>query len=302
MWVLPREFLESQMFIARHDHGWEPDILSEQLDYAAEDLQDALVKVDKKPNNIYSLLKSSIDYAGYLSVLEPNSSQLKRSLTIAAKTTRCIFSLADPSITIEYDLDVGEGPVFSFPQTGPTSYSDSTVWQKGFYLAAACREKYVLDDLTSISTEVMRQSSAIVNECEHLMVDALKSLYDIETPVAETLKKLTDALKATDPDKIPEMTIDATLNITVPEIELIIRFLEGDAQAFNASLAKALECHKKLWSSNEQMAGDPRGFIVIGPLGIACYAYDAGFPIEVESEYIPKYILEKQYLAKQQAS
>jgi Immunity protein 49 len=83
---------------------------------------------------------------------------------------------------------------------------------------------------------------------------------------------------------------------------MILRIIEGDAQAFNESLAKALELHKKHYSSDERMSGDPRGFIAIAPLGITCYAYDAGFPIEVESDYIPKYIVERQYLPNRKAS
>jgi hypothetical protein len=50
------------------------------------------------------------------------------------------------------------------------------------------------------------------------------------------------------------------------------------------------------------MSGNPLGFIAIGLLGIACVAYDARFPIEVELDYIPKYFVEKQYLSHKKAS
>jgi hypothetical protein len=290
------------MHIARHNHHWEPEILKEQLDFGAEDLEHSLSRVTKKPNNLNSLFRNAISYAGYLSVLEPNSPKLKRALTIAANSAMSIFALADNSITIEYDLWVGEGEAFSFPQTGPTSYSHSGTWQTGYYLALACREKHVLDSLVTKPTDIARQSSTTANEYEYLMIDALKSLYDPETPIAEVPKKLNTALIATDPEKVMKMTIDVTLDIAVPEMEMIFRLLEGDGEAFNTALAKALELHKKHWSSTEQMSGDPRGFIAIAPLGIACYAYDMGFPIEVESEYIPKYILEKQFSAQQKAS
>jgi hypothetical protein len=290
------------MYIARHKHGWEPNLLEEQLNHGAEDLEHSLSKVTKKPNNLKSLLADAVDYAGYLSVLKPDSIELKRALTIAANTAMSIFDLADLSNTIEYDLYVGEGQAFSFPQTGPTSYSNCWTWETGYYLGLACREKHVLDSLVSKPTDIARQSSLISNEYRYLMLDALKSLYKPETPITEVSEKLTAALRATDPDIVMEMTIDATLNIAVPEMEMIFCLLEGDSEAFNVSLAKALELHKKHWSSTEQMSGDPRGFIAIAPLGIACYAYDAGFPIEVESEYIPKYILEKQFSDRQKAS
>jgi Immunity protein 49 len=295
-----------KMYIERHEHGWEPDILIEQLNHSAESLEHSLVYVTKKPGNLSSLMRSALNYAGYLSVLEPNSTELKRTLTIAANAIKCIFLLADRSITEEYDLYVGEGAAFSFPQTGSTSSSGSGNWQEGYYLAFACREKRVLDVLVRRSTDIMRQRSEGVNEYSHLMVDALKSFYssyyESEDLIQETSTKLRAAINATDGDKIIPLTIDGTINFALPAMELVAALLEGNVQNFNESLADALECHKKYWSSDEQLSGDPRGFIAIAPLGLACAAYDAGFPIEVESEYIPKYILERQFLAQQKAS
>jgi hypothetical protein len=154
------------MQIARHKHYWEPETLKEQLDFGAEDLEHSLSRVTKKPNNLNSLFRNAISYAGYLSVLEPNSPELKRALTIAANSAMSIFALADNSITIEYDLWVGEGSAFSFPQTGPTSYSHCGTWQTGYYLALACREKHVLDSLVTKPTDIVRQSSTIANEYE----------------------------------------------------------------------------------------------------------------------------------------
>lgn len=298
------------VYIARHEHGWPPSLLKKQLDSYEEDLEDALSSVTIKSDNISSVLNSAIDYAGYISVLEPNSSELYRALRIASWAAECIFSLADLSITFSYDLHVGEGKPFSFPQTGSTGYSNCGTWETGYYLAFACREKQVLDSLDTRPTDIARQSSLICNEYSYLMIDALKSFYNSgcqdsnqpSTSTEETIDKLTNALRATDPNEIIEETIDATLNLSVPEIEMIIRLIEGDSQAFNKALVKALELHKKHFSSDEQMSGDPRGFIAIAPLGIASYAYDAGFPIEVESEYIPKYILERQFLGHRKAS
>jgi Immunity protein 49 len=290
------------LYIERHAHGWEPNVLKEQLDHSAEDLQYSLSRVAKKPDNLSSLLTIALRYAGYLSVLEPNSVQIYRALSIAANTISSIFSLADLSITEKYDLYVGEGPAFSFPQTGPSTYSDSVTWKEGYFLAAACREKHVLDSLVSRSTDIMRQSSDGVNEYSHLVVDALKSFYNLETSIEETNEKLIAVAGATDESKIRPLTIDATINIVLPEMELISCILEGNFEHFNESLADALNCHKRHWSSDEKMSGDPRGFIAIGLLGIACFAYDKGFPIEVESEYIPKCILEKQFFAQKKAS
>jgi Immunity protein 49 len=293
------------MYIARHEHGWKPDELQEQLDYYANDrLPKSLSNVTKKPSNLSSLLSSAVTYADFLSVLEPNSVQIYRAFGIAANTVMSIFNLADLSITEEYDLYVGEGQAFSFPQTGPRSYSDSVRWQKGFYLGAARREKYILDSLVLRSTDIMRHPKASegTNEYSHLMVDALKSFYNFETPIEESKAKLSEAIAAVNIDQIHPLTLDASINLVLPEMELLGCLLERNADHFNESLVDALECYKKYFSSDEQLSGDPRGFIAIGLLGLTCIAYDSGFSIEVESDYIPKYIIEKQYLSNRKAS
>jgi hypothetical protein len=181
-------------------------------------------------------MRSAINYAGYLSVLEPNSIQIYRYLSIAANAIKCIFLLADRSMTEEYDLYIGEGQAFSFPQTGPSTYSDSVTCKEGYFLAAACREKRVLDVLVRRSTDIMRQSSAGVNEYSHLVVDALKSFYNLETSIEETNKKLIAIAGATDESKIRPLTIDATINIVLPEMELISCLLEGNIEQLNESL------------------------------------------------------------------
>jgi hypothetical protein len=157
------------IYVQRHEHGWEPDNLQERLDtYANRRLPNSLTNVTIKPDNLSSLMNSAVDYAGYVSVLQPTSSELYRALRIATWTTECIFTLADPSVANSYDLHVGEGEPFSFPQTGPTGYSSCHTWETGYYLAFACREKQVLDSLVSRSTDIVRQSSLNSTEYSYL--------------------------------------------------------------------------------------------------------------------------------------
>ena len=48
--------------------------------------------------------------------------------------------------------------------------------------------------------------------------------------------------------------------------------------------------HKIYWGS-EDNSMDGYGFIAWGPLALSCLAYDAGIPIEVESDYLPLRLL-----------
>ncbi|MEU8784799.1 immunity 49 family protein [Streptomyces sp. NPDC048637] len=62
--------------------------------------------------------------------------------------------------------------------------------------------------------------------------------------------------------------------------------MRKDHEGFNQALAEALELHKAYWS-REDRSDDIVGYLALGPLAMACLAYDAGIPIEVESEYLP---------------
>lgn len=80
--------------------------------------------------------------------------------------------------------------------------------------------------------------------------------------------------------------------VLYPPIILFYRYLRGDHAQFNEALVDAIKWHKSYWGAgDDDMAIDSDGFVALGPLAIACLARDRGFPIEVDSEYLPKALL-----------
>ncbi|MFY4723437.1 immunity 49 family protein [Streptomyces sp. LaBMicrA B280] len=63
-------------------------------------------------------------------------------------------------------------------------------------------------------------------------------------------------------------------------------------------LVEALELHQQHWTADEERAEDPEGRLALGPLAIACLAYDGGIPIEVESDYLPQHLLQRGRLGE----
>ncbi|MEU4504031.1 immunity 49 family protein [Streptomyces sp. NPDC024089] len=76
--------------------------------------------------------------------------------------------------------------------------------------------------------------------------------------------------------------------------DVLARATGAAGETANQALAEALELHKAYWSTPER-SGDIAGFLALGPLAIACLAYDAGFPVEVESEYLPVRLLDRSW-------
>ena len=71
----------------------------------------------------------------------------------------------------------------------------------------------------------------------------------------------------------------------------------GTQEDFNAALRKALEAHrtyygKRRFDPPEYQENSPSGFIALGPLAFAVAMHDRGWPITVESDYLPRSLIE----------
>lgn len=250
----------------------------------------SLSNIHQSPANLGTVADDARTYAGYLSVQNPNSIELYRALRIAAYSLTEVCRLATVPEG-SYEIFVGEHEPVMLP-SGVTSYSSGISWLQGFYLAIACRETHLNDTLAQIPVAILKQSSTRSDEYLYLQIEALQSFWKGQ---ADTPQRVIEAMKATDPEQVKVGTVDAALNLAVPEIDLLFRLLENDATAFNEALVKALECHKKHWGK-KSLKNDPHGFLALGPLGLAAIAYERGISIEVESDYIPKYIIQGDFL------
>jgi hypothetical protein len=78
--------------------------------------------------------------------------------------------------------------------------------------------------------------------------------------------------------------------LRIPILELMQDFVAGDQSKFNAHLVTALESHKKYFDTKDN-AYSPPGWLSMRILAACAMAVDAkGFKIEVESDYIPRWL------------
>lgn len=107
--------------------------------------------------------------------------------------------------------------------------------------------------------------------------------------------KLVAAIDGTDPEVATDPEMAGRL--LYPPMEMFHRFLRKDHTAFHKALANAVQWHKEYWTE-ESRAFQASGLVALGPLAVACFAHDAGFPIEVESEYLPATLLGRNWLGE----
>ncbi|MEV8351099.1 immunity 49 family protein [Streptomyces niveus] len=81
------------------------------------------------------------------------------------------------------------------------------------------------------------------------------------------------------------------VKIIYPSLELFQLYLRREEQAFKEAMMPALTWRKEYWTANEARSLSGDGLVALAPLVIACMVSDADMLIDVESEYLPKYLL-----------
>ncbi|MFC8535345.1 immunity 49 family protein [Streptomyces sp. NPDC057249] len=71
-------------------------------------------------------------------------------------------------------------------------------------------------------------------------------------------------------------------------MDLLRRRATGQHAEFNSALEQALRAHKAYWSADQERSDSCFGWVALAPLAMACLAADADFPIEIESDYLPR--------------
>ncbi|MEU9368010.1 immunity 49 family protein [Streptomyces avermitilis] len=183
----------------------------------------------------------------------------------------------------------------TLPALGPQSTADAGNWLTAFWLAVICREQERMTQLCEIPLERLRSPEGQYDEYIYHWVDTLQT-YWLRRP--GLVEKLTATFEASDPTVARVAPRDLLQGVLYPPINLFYHFVRRDEAGFSPALVEALKLHQVYWTLNEERATDIDGSIALGPLAIACLAYDGEIPIEVESDYLPKHLLQHSWLGE----
>ncbi|MET7358240.1 immunity 49 family protein [Streptomyces sp. NPDC005562] len=187
------------------------------------------------------------------------------------------------------------GEVKNLPATGPQEYLHAGNWLKSYYLAAICRENDRLDQLARVPVSFLRASGMEFDAYIYAWVETLQHAWFGRQ---ETWTTLTDAVNGTDPVVPHIASAELMLKILYPPLEVFHRYQRQDPEAFNSALADAITWHKEYWSEDDARSRSGEGLVALGPLAIACMAFDAGIPVELESAYLPKALLQRSWIGE----
>jgi hypothetical protein len=183
----------------------------------------------------------------------------------------------------------------TIPAVGARHFTNAGNWITAFWLAVICRDQKRMTQLSEVSLDLLRASGAVYDEYIYHWVDTLQTYWTERPGLGE---KFTEAFRGTDPDVLRVADRELMLKLLYPPLELFLQFLQRDAEEFNKALVRALQLHREYWTKDEDRRLTTEGAVAIGPLAVACLAYDVGMPIEVESEYLPEHLLKRSWLGE----
>lgn len=209
-------------------------------------------------------------------------------LVTAMDLLTALFAAATTPVggTVEWRI---AGAVRTVPAAGPRHNADAGNWITAFWLTAVCRARSRMTRLAEVPEDVLRGTTARYDEYAYHWIAALRG-YALERP--ESPENLATAVDASSPDAAKGTDRELLEGVLRPPILMFGPFVRGDHDGFNQALAEALRAHRAYWTAGEDRAASLGGLLALGPLAVACLAYDAGFPIEVESGYLPRRFLE----------
>ncbi|MCX0243941.1 immunity 49 family protein [Streptomyces drozdowiczii] len=183
----------------------------------------------------------------------------------------------------------------TIPAAGSMVLANAGNWLSAFWLAVICRDQERMTLLSEIPLERLRSPQGQYDEYIYHWVDTLQTWWLRGPGLAD---KLIATIEASDPSVAQIAPRDLMDGILYPPINLFYHYVRQDRDGFAPALADALKLHKAYWTLTEDRTTDIDGSIALGPLAIACLAYDADFPLDIESDYLPTHLLQRTWIGE----
>lgn len=251
-----------------------------------------------RPMRIEALLSQSDKLMKYRCAADPTaqSAETWESTTLALQAGSALYAMGLQSEgTVECVIHDARLPL---PAVGPQWWMDVSKWTKTVYYAMTCRDKDRTDFLCSIPQEFLQASSGgTVSPWVYPFTEAIKGWWRRED---DFYSHLITALERANPDD-PALEADLVEWVAFhafPQIRLFNALVTEQHAEFNDVLFEALESHRSYWTRDAERAQDPAGYVALAPLAFTSLAREAGFPIEVQSEYLPQHLVDGTWVGE----
>lgn len=271
-----------------------PAVDEQVTEHLADAFETSIRNLDASPTTVGAALNEALRLVQAHQALNPRANRFATwDATVSAMQvgTAAFAAASVTDGTIEARI---AHEVQAIKATGPQPHADACNWLTVLWFVIICRDQPRMDAMCRVPLDLLRSAGDGGDAYVHHWVDALQTYWREQPGLPE---KLTSAIEQSHPDIATIAPRDLLQCVLYPPISLFHQFLRKDHDGFNQALAEALELHKAYWSTPER-SGDLAGFLALGPLAIACLAHDAGFPIKVESDYLPVRLLDRSWVGE----
>jgi len=271
-------------------------------DYAralGEDTADSVRGLVRAPDFLGSTMNTAVLHVQARCLVDPQASGIDtwEAVVTAMQVGSAMFAAAsatDGAVECRINHEV-----LTIPAVGPEHFVNPGNWLTAFWFAIICRDQKRMTQLCRIPLDLMRASQRLagyeIDDYAYHWVDTLQAYWLRRPDFAEKLILTFD----TSHPNIAVIAGTELLNkILFQPVSLFHRFVTQDVEGFNTALVEALEAHRSYWTADEDRAGMASGNIAIGPLAIACLAYDGKIPLRVTSDYIPLKLLDRAWVGE----
>ncbi|MEY3445191.1 MAG: hypothetical protein RLZZ519_3472 [Bacteroidota bacterium] len=236
--------------------------------------------LEKKPDYLGNLISQTTSKVGEALVLDATKEEALENLRYLRDFGVAHFRLS-AQISGNEALMIGGNQHFVQGNAG-TAFTQFSYWLPVLRAAA------ILRDIDAVKSLLAAAEELYGSDLEELEIgertEAVFYTQLLHGNKAAARKALTDFRDSTKGD--------APLyreKLKLPLVEVWENILDGNHKAAEAAVAGALQSHKDFWGSDENWQ-NADGWISLPLLHACAYAYDHGMKIDVESDYIPRWL------------
>ncbi|MFI8831539.1 immunity 49 family protein [Streptomyces afghaniensis] len=260
----------------------EPPALGELMRSAAESM-DLLVR---DPAALGDVFRSILALAHARCAYDPDVAHIDTwdAWATATRLGSALFTGA-PS----QECRLGEDRVWQLPALPAEPPADARAWLDALYLAIVCRQTARIGRLCRVPLEVLRQDDSVDEYVLH-WIDALQAYFSNGPGMDDVVKKLIATIETSGRDGVTQAPLEFVNGIDYQPAALFHRLIARDHDTFAKVLAEAVAEHGGYWGASAA----PRARVALGPLAMACLAYDYGFPVDPAQTYLPTHLLNRE--------
>ncbi|WP_166109231.1 immunity 49 family protein [Pseudoalteromonas sp. Z9A5] len=279
------------------EREYKPLSIKRNSDRFEDDYNYSTKALPNNRDNLISFFGNALQICQWWSydLTEENKHKSIKALKLAAKAGEAIFRLGrepekEQRVVIDDILDATYNGL-GLLENGRLH---AMRWQEAFFAAAIVRDYDAMDSLIEFPVSLMRKCSSKSPEAEYLLTELIQCIHRRESgpKSIETLTKLMDEV-IEGGKKEPWVAYG-----TGAKSDFIISFTTKSEATPSEALASALTENWKYCERHRDLEGyeQPTFYMPINLLGLACMAKDLGKEINVQSDFIPQFYIDGDYL------